>query len=381
MVATFVTYDGDGLTDSFAIPFDYDTPSEVVVTWSGGDAVYTYISDYLIQLTTPAVLGVGESLSIQRVTDIEAPVVSFRNGSGTTGNQLNSMVNQLLRGLQEVANTTLRAIYVNALGVYDFGGKRLTNIGAPVDPGDVARKADVDAVTGAAAASAVLAQNAADTAEDAKAIANSASLTALQASSDAEMFRDQAQAYANSMALPTIDAADDGKVLSVNPLGEWSLMGLNALAFRDTIDDAALIDNGVISYAKLANITYAADYRALTDNRVISTNGLKSALALVNLPSTSGSIAWDMATAVNLTVTLSGNGTLSNATNTVVGKSGFIRVIQGGTGSNTLALSSSYKTMSGLGINLSTAVGAVDVLFYIVISSTFILIMNTKDWK
>ena len=52
------TYNGDGVTSQFAITFDYDNQSQVVVEWSGGTPTYTFINPGNIQLTSPAVLGI-----------------------------------------------------------------------------------------------------------------------------------------------------------------------------------------------------------------------------------------------------------------------------------------------------------------------------------
>jgi hypothetical protein len=80
----------------------------------------------------------------------------------------------------------------------------------------------------------------------------------------------------------------------------------------------------------------------------------------------------DFSTANNFTVTLGGNRTLANPTNTEDGQSGVIYIVQDGTGGRTLAYGSNWDFPNGGVPTLSTAANAVDVLVYSVRSSTSI---------
>ena len=84
------------------------------------------------------------------------------------------------------------------------------------------------------------------------------------------------------------------------------------------------------------------------------------------------SIALDLATGNNFTVTLAGNRTLENPTNAVAGQTGQIYVIQDGTGSRTLAFGSNYKFPNGTAITISTSTSSVDLLVFNVRSPTAI---------
>ena len=84
------------------------------------------------------------------------------------------------------------------------------------------------------------------------------------------------------------------------------------------------------------------------------------------------SIALDLATGNNFTVTLAGNRTLENPTNAVAGQTGQMYVIQDGTGSRTLAFGSNYKFPNGTAITISTSTSSVDLLVFNVRSSTAI---------
>lgn len=78
----------------------------------------------------------------------------------------------------------------------------------------------------------------------------------------------------------------------------------------------------------------------------------------------------DFAAANNFSVTLGGNRTLANPTNLVAGQSGVIFITQDGTGSRTLAYGSYWKFPNGAAPTLTTTASAVDVLVYVVQSST-----------
>jgi hypothetical protein len=54
-----------------------------------------------------------------------------------------------------------------------------------------------------------------------------------------------------------------------------------------------------------------------------------------------------MSTGINFSVTLGGNRTLGNPSNTTNGKTGVIYITQDGTGSRTLAYSSNWKFAGG----------------------------------
>lgn len=122
-----------------------------------------------------------------------------------------------------------------------------------------------------------------------------------------------------------------------------------------------------------------AEWRANTADRILTTDVVNSAMAEVTLTD-AATIAWDMSTGIDFTVTLGGNRTLGNPTNTVVGRRGRIRVVQDGTGSRTLTKSSNHKTAGGTAISLSTTAGAVDYIDYDCRSSTDIRLTVSKAW-
>lgn len=90
--------------------------------------------------------------------------------------------------------------------------------------------------------------------------------------------------------------------------------------------------------------------------------------------SATGSITLDFSANQNFILTLIGNVTLANPTTEQVGQSGFIVLIQDGTGSRTVSLGTDYETAGAAGITLSTAASATDIVPYIVIAENRILL-------
>lgn len=115
----------------------------------------------------------------------------------------------------------------------------------------------------------------------------------------------------------------------------------------------------------------AAEVRANTADKVLETDTTWGAAESVALTD-AATIAVDMSTFLNATVTLGGNRTLGQPSNTKVGQSGFIRIVQDGTGSRTLAYHSDWKFLGGADPTLTTTSSATDILFYQVIAANFI---------
>ena len=90
--------------------------------------------------------------------------------------------------------------------------------------------------------------------------------------------------------------------------------------------------------------------------------------------SQTGSVTLDFATNQNFVLTMTGNVTLANPSTEQVGQSGFITLIQDGTGSRTLAVGDQYFGAGGEVPTISTDANAIDVIPYIVIASGKILL-------
>ncbi|MFD1189759.1 hypothetical protein [Phenylobacterium conjunctum] len=112
----------------------------------------------------------------------------------------------------------------------------------------------------------------------------------------------------------------------------------------------------------------AAVRTGTTKTQVMTPGDTYDALAEVTLTD-AATIAVDMSTFVNATVTLGGNRTLGNPTNAKPGQTGRIRVVQDGTGGRTLAFGSNWKREGGAP-TASTAAGVEDYIDFDVVSST-----------
>ncbi len=90
--------------------------------------------------------------------------------------------------------------------------------------------------------------------------------------------------------------------------------------------------------------------------------------------SNSGSVTLDFAANQNFVLTLTGNVTLANPSTEQVGQSGFITLIQDGTGGRTLSLGTDYETAGGAGITLTATASATDIVPYVVSAAGRILL-------
>ena len=90
--------------------------------------------------------------------------------------------------------------------------------------------------------------------------------------------------------------------------------------------------------------------------------------------SNTGSVTLNFTTNQNFVLTLTGNVTLANPTTEVVGQSGFITLIQDGTGGRTLSLGTDYETAGGAGITLTATASATDIVPYVVSAAGRILL-------
>jgi hypothetical protein len=113
----------------------------------------------------------------------------------------------------------------------------------------------------------------------------------------------------------------------------------------------------------------AAQYRANTADKSLTTDKVWSAADYVALNDSGGNIAVDLSTGINFTMTMDGDYTLSAPSNGKPGQTGCIVLTQDGTGTQTLAYASAWKFAGGTDPTLSTAASSVDILFYQVLAN------------
>lgn len=133
----------------------------------------------------------------------------------------------------------------------------------------------------------------------------------------------------------------------------------NAQDFYIGLDDSA--DDLVFGQGSTVgtNVAFAIDENQVTQFSHAAVGSTQTANA-------TGSTVLDFQTYQNFVLTFTGNVTLANPSTEAVGQSGFITIIQDGTGSRTLAIGTDYETAGGSGLTISTAAAAVDVIPYAV---------------
>lgn len=135
-----------------------------------------------------------------------------------------------------------------------------------------------------------------------------------------------------------------------------------------------LADVGVAESA----VATAANIRANDADKTIETDAAWGAVETVAL--TDGTtVAVDFDAGLNFTLTLGGNRTLGQPSNQKVGQSGFIRIVQDGSGSRTLGYHADWRFPGGVDPTLTTTAGATDVLFYQVLAANFIYATLAKN--
>lgn len=139
----------------------------------------------------------------------------------------------------------------------------------------------------------------------------------------------------------------------------------NVLKFRNEDNDAYITVMGFDQSADTttnvvtdANHTFTKAQRGSTDTDTTNT----------------GNVTLDFDTNQNFVLTLTGNVTLDNPTTEAVGQSGFITFIQDGTGSRTVTLGTDYETAGGAGLTLSSTASTTDIVPYVVVASSRILL-------
>ena len=142
----------------------------------------------------------------------------------------------------------------------------------------------------------------------------------------------------------------------------------NAQDFHIGLDDTA--DDLVIGLGSALGTTPAI---SINEN-LVSTFGATTVGKLFTDATNTGDITLDFTAHQNFLLTFTGNVELQNPTTENVGQSGFIVIIQDGTGSRVLSFEGDFETAGAAGITLSTAANAVDVIPYVVIAANRILL-------
>ncbi len=150
------------------------------------------------------------------------------------------------------------------------------------------------------------------------------------------------------------------------------------LFYRDTSGGKTYVSiaKGVNTWQVVSAAT-SAEHRSASANGLLKPSVFWAAYAEVALTD-GATITPDFSTGINFGVTLAGNRTLANPTNTKAGQTGVIYITQDATGSRTLSYGTNWEFESATAPVLTTTAGRVDMLQYWVRSATSI---QAKLWK
>ena len=136
----------------------------------------------------------------------------------------------------------------------------------------------------------------------------------------------------------------------------------NAQDFHIGLDDSA--DDLVIGLGSALGTTPAI---SIDENLKTQFGG--GAVGKTSTANATGSTTLDYDANQNFVLTATGNITLANPSTETVGQTGFIAIIQDGTGSRTLTLGTDYESPASGGITLTTTASATDIIPYVVIAA------------
>lgn len=238
MANSYVTYTGDGSTDTYAVPFKYISETHVYVKVDGTLVSFTWQTDGTIKLDTAP--GSGATVRVFRSTPMDDRFVDFINGAGLHEEDLDLDSDQIFYIMQEIEETRASV-------------EQTENVLSAIDQAQTAQTA-AEAAQAAAEAAATAAENIANGVPAGG--ANGDAL--LKASADdhdltwgAVVHATEVSATAAAGKIPRAgpDRTIDASYLPATPAGVVSFFA------RDTAPDGWLKCNGaVISRATYDNL-------------------------------------------------------------------------------------------------------------------------------
>jgi hypothetical protein len=152
MALSFAQYSGDGTNRNFSVPFPYIDRSHISVSVNGVSVPFSFLSQSVVQTATaPAP---GTAVDVRRTTPSNTSLVDFVDASTLLESDLDLSALQTLYVSQETKDDVDNTIGLTLVGTYDAQSRRVVNVGAPTDPNDAARKADVDGLVAASSSAA-----------------------------------------------------------------------------------------------------------------------------------------------------------------------------------------------------------------------------------
>jgi hypothetical protein len=167
----------------------------------------------------------------------------------------------------------------------------------------------------------------------------------------------------------TVSIVYGGVTLANSVTGTGSMVlgtspSISGLTVTSSFTATGLVTFGALSSSAVAT---TANYLSGAASTLVPSSVIYTAETTTTFGATT---TFDFNTFINTAVTLTGNITTQTLSNVTAGKAGSITFIQDGTGSRTTVWNSIFKFSGGTTPTLSTAINAVDVLFYSCRSAT-----------
>lgn len=138
MAYSYVLYTGNGTTTNFAFPFPYIKAEDIKVRVNGELVSYTFLNASTVTVS-PAPAS-GAVVEIRRETLTTTAPVDFTDGSVLLERDLDLIAKFNLYASQESQDIAKDSLAQDLQGNLDAKGKRIVNVGNPVDPGDAVNK-------------------------------------------------------------------------------------------------------------------------------------------------------------------------------------------------------------------------------------------------
>ena len=144
--------------------------------------------------------------------------------------------------------------------------------------------------------------------------------------------------------------------------------------------NASNLSSGTVPVARIPAAN-TSDVHGDSSTNVLTPDNVADGVAKVAL-SYGANVAVNMSTGINFELTLTGNCNIDNPSGETLGRSGFIAIIQDGTGSRTASWSSQWKFAGGAAPTLSTGASAKDMFYYTCFDGDeFIVTGPVADWN
>lgn len=138
MALSYVQYQGNGSQETYAIPFPYLDRSHIEVRVALDVHAFTWDDPNTIRIT-PAPAD-GAVIEARRVTPRDTRMVDFVDGSVLTEGDLDLATIQTFYIVQEAIDIAGGTLELLADGSYGAGGRRIKNVGSPIEARDAVTK-------------------------------------------------------------------------------------------------------------------------------------------------------------------------------------------------------------------------------------------------